>query len=496
MSGAAAIEPASKRRLAPAHRRGQEVHARPAARVSSDVVRWTVCVVPVLALLVLWAVKDGGYDSTTWLAAGVGLVVLAAWARLALGPSLRLGRYGRTALIALTGYTLWSYASILWAADKSSALLGSDRALLYLLLFWLFAHVDWTERRVEVGLLVYVFGIGAFAAATLLELSLAPAPQLLQRGQLAAGLGYHNATAALGTIGAAIAVLLASGRRRSLIARAGLSAAAVGCLQISLLAQSRGWLYTLPLIVVALLALAPDRGRVALWAAIPLACTLATLPWVLHGWSVSDGTVAGHQTVAGADERTARVALVAMLLAGGMAALFALAQRRYRLSRRGRRFTRRASRVLAVVAILGTAGAAIGALDSGLVARGWHQFTTNAPLRSGVSRFAELGSGRYDMWRVAAQSFAAHPIGGLGQDNFAQAYVAARHTGEEPLWVHSLELRLLAHTGAVGAALFCLFLRLRGDRLLARREQRRSAPAAGPGRCARPRGGVGRAWLS
>ncbi len=103
-------------------------------------------------------------------------------------------------------------------------------------------------------------------------------------------------------------------------------------------------------------------------------------------------------------------------------------------------------------------GAASVLISSGAAARGWHQFTTNAHVHPGVQRFADLGSGRYDFWRVAVNGFVAHPVGGLGQDNFAQAYVAARHTSEEPAWIHSLELRLLAHTGAVGFALFVAFV--------------------------------------
>jgi Flp pilus assembly protein TadD len=69
-----------------------------------------------------------------------------------------------------------------------------------------------------------------------------------------------------------------------------------------------------------------------------------------------------------------------------------------------------------------------------------------------------VGSGRYDFWRVALDAVIAHPIGGLGQDNFANYYIRQRHTTEEPAWTHSLELRLLAHTGFVGFGLFIGFL--------------------------------------
>jgi hypothetical protein len=59
---------------------------------------------------------------------------------------------------------------------------------------------------------------------------------------------------------------------------------------------------------------------------------------------------------------------------------------------------------------------------------------------------------------VALHAFEHHPIGGLGQDNFGDYYLTLRRTSEEPSWTHSLELRLLAHTGIVGFLLFGGFL--------------------------------------
>ena len=81
-----------------------------------------------------------------------------------------------------------------------------------------------------------------------------------------------------------------------------------------------------------------------------------------------------------------------------------------------------------------------------------------AGAHSGSSHFTDVGSGRYDFWRVALDAFVAHPIGGLGQDNFDDYYVPRRRTDEEPSCTHSIELRLLAHTGLVGFALFATFL--------------------------------------
>jgi O-Antigen ligase len=428
------------------------------ARARTSALRWAVCAIPVIGVLVLWAADDGGYDSVTWLASGVGLTVLAIWSRIVFGAGQRLGRFGQIALVALALYVAWSFASIAWARDKGAALIGSDRALLYLLLFWLIAGLEWTRRRLELSFTLYVFGAGFVALATMVQLAVAPAPQLLEAGQLASPLGYHNATAALGTIGAAGAILIGSSASQRPAVRAGLAAVAVACLEVSLLANSRGWLYTLPVVAVILLALAPHRGRLVVWALIPACGALATLPWVAHSWALANGAHFGHQTVAGANETTAQAGLLAMVASAFVAWGLARGQRRYELSRRGRKWARRISHAFAALTVVAVAVAAAVAIQSGALARGWHQFATNAPQRAGVSRFAELGSGRYDMWRVAATSFGQHPLGGLGQDNFAQAYVASRRTAEEPTWVHSLELRLLAHTGIVGFLVFAAFL--------------------------------------
>ena len=52
----------------------------------------------------------------------------------------------------------------------------------------------------------------------------------------------------------------------------------------------------------------------------------------------------------------------------------------------------------------------------------------------------------------------AHPIGGIGVNNFTVQYVAARHSIEEPSNPHSIEMRVLSQTGLVGAVLFVGFL--------------------------------------
>ncbi len=412
-------------------------------RIDANTARFWLCAGPALALMLVWTTNNGGYATTTWLGGGVALVALAGWMRLVFGPTRALGGRGRIALCLLGLYVIWSYASVLWAVDKGAAATGSDRALLYLVVFGLFAGLEWTTRRLELAMTAYLLGVCAFIVVVLVELALGPAPQLFQSGQLSAGMGYHNATAALGTIGALGALVLGSTTRRKPAMRIALATGAAACLALSVLAQSRGWLYTLPLIVVCVVALAPSRGRVVGFALIPVLAVSATLPWTIHGAGVG----------------SARAALVSVLVTALGAFVFVSVQGRFTLSKRGRRLITVARRSLAAGLVLAVAGGAVYAVGSGKVTRGWHQFTRNAPVAtSGVERFGQLGSGRYDIWRVAMNSFTAHPLGGIGQDNFAEAYVASRRTSEEPSWVHSLELRLLTHTGLVGFALFAAFI--------------------------------------
>jgi len=426
--------------------------------------RWRLgsVAVVVVALLVALTVLQGGYQPVVWLAAALAAVALWLWARLTFGPAPALAPLARAALVALALYAAWSYASIRWAADPGAAVSGSDRTLFYFVLFALGASLPWTARRLELALSAYTLALGTIAAATLVALARHPDPAALQAGALASPLGYHNATAALGTIGALSAILLSSSRRLAWPLRGALGAAACACLQMSLLADSRGWLYTLPLVLIAVLALAPRRGRACAWGLVPLGATLATLPWILRSYAPA-GSLYGA-----ASERAsavlylgwARAALVAALAGGVAVGALARVDRDWRLGAGPRRAFRALGAAALGAALLALLGGAALLVADGTAARVMRQFTGDAAVRPGVVRFAQLGGDRYDFWRVGWQSFLAHPLGGLGQDNFAQAYTLARRSLEEPTWVHSLELRLLSGTGIVGFALFAAFTAL------------------------------------
>ncbi|HKP88350.1 MAG TPA: O-antigen ligase family protein, partial [Thermoleophilaceae bacterium] len=135
----------------------------------------------------------------------------------------------------------------------------------------------------------------------------------------------------------------------------------------------------------------------------------------------------------------------------------------------GRRTTSRAAAVY-------VAGGGRPAHD---VSSAWDEFKTtgNPRFKEGAARLGRLGSNRYDFWRVSLDRFADNPVGGIGTDNFRDAYLRDARSSEQPRYPHSLPLRALSQTGIVGAVLLALAI---GAALLAalRAVRGRSGPGA------------------
>ena len=238
----------------------------------------------------------------------------------------------------------------------------------------------------------------------------------------------------------------------------GLGAATL-LLSLALLGQSRGWFYTLPVVLLVALAVQPQRLRVALWS-LPVALGVAlALPVLLDVFDAATGP--GLQDAL--RRAVGRIALCSVAVAGVVAA--AQAGGAARLLPAGLRRRARAIGVaLAAGALIAAAGAAMVATDGHPRARldtAWHDFTQlrAEPATASGSRFGGgLGGNRYDFWRVAVAEWRDHPLAGAGQDNFAAAYIRERRSDEEPRWTHSLPLRVLAGTGVVGLLLLLVAL--------------------------------------
>ena len=407
--------------------------------------------------MLVWVIQNGGFDASTWYWGA--LVLLATFTAVFAGVlrgHLRLSRASAIAVGLFAGYVAWSYLSMTWAQYPGIALDGSNRALLYLLVFTLFTALPWTRETVLGALLLFAGGVGVVGMVLMVRLaSGANVAALFFGGRLVAPTGYINSTAALFTINALLCIVLASRRRLTGPVRGLLMAFAAVSLQLATIVQSRGWLFTLPIIALVAIVVVPDRLRVAGAAVIPVVAALIPVRRLLHVYQ--NGPSDPLRALAIHAGRPAVAMCVGAFVIG---TLVAWADTLYR----GRGLGRTQRRALGgALALIGVAGVLAGGLvvSKGhpfeFISRQWHGFA-HAEAVYGTSHFTDVGSGRYDFWRVALDAFEHHPIGGLGQDNFGDYYLTVGRTGEEPSWTHSLELRLLAHTGIVGFLLFGGFL--------------------------------------
>lgn len=426
-----------------------------------------------VGLMLVWAAHDGGYDSDTWYWGALATLGALAATLVSLGARRsRLPRVGAVALTLLALYVGWSYLSIAWAQSPGDALQGSNRALLYLLLFTLLIVLPWTPQSALVALSSFAVGVGVIGIVLMTRLaSNDHVAGLVTQDRLSAPTGYINATAALFTIGALVATALAVRRELSGLLRGLLLAFACAGLQLAVIVQSRGWLFTLPLVVLATILVSSDRLRMAAAAVVPIVGAAVPLHRLLAVYHSSPGPALGH-----AAARAGQAGLLICATAFVLGTLLAWGDSLLRpgpLSPARRRAIGTGLAVSAAAVVLAAGTVATHGHPVRFVERQWNGFSKPATF-STQSHFVDVGSSRYDFWRVSLDAVLAHPIGGLGQDNFAEYYVRHRRTGEEPAWTHSLELRLLTHTGLVGFALFAGFL---GAALtLAVRARRRGSP--------------------
>jgi hypothetical protein len=410
-----------------------------------------------IVLFIVWATDQAGYPLTHW--APGGLIVLALLGLTLALVGLRAGEVPipvKLAVGCLAAYTALSFASILWAAVPGEAWEGANRTLLYLLVFSLFAL--WRQRGASAALLLGGWTLAMIALAAFVALHVnADAGHLggLFAGErLAYPTGYPNASAAQWLMAFWPALLLARSERLPWALRGVLAGGAVLLAEVALLSQSRGSLYATPVMLVLVFALLP--GRVRTFAVlVPVAAGVGlAAPTVLH---VGDRLKSGGGNAAAAMHAATTAMFVAALVVGLIVAVGAAIESRGVLSpATGKRLHKgvAAAAVLALLAVLAGGLAAAGNPVT-RVRHGWDTFKGGyAADNTGGNRLVSgLGSNRYDFYRVGLNEFAAHPLVGIGADNFEQQYLRYGHSDETPHYPHSIELRTLAQTGVIGALL-------------------------------------------
>ncbi len=396
--------------------------------------------------------RNAGFTSLTWYPCALFLIALVAL--VAYVAPIRLRDVPRPVLLAaalLAAFTAWSFLSILWSDAQGEAWDGANRTLLYLIVFCLFALWSQREGTATVVLVTWTLAMTVFAAVVLLRLGAGASEAKAFLGdRLGDPAGYPNAAAATFFMPVWPAIVLAGRREVAWWLRGVLAGSAVVLCGAVLLTQSRGAVYSLPIVLLLLFVLVPDRAR-TFGALVPIAAAVGLLTPRL----LDIGDKLNTDRGAGAD------AVGPVLLAAGAVAVLwaaiALVDRRAPLTNGARRTGRR------VVGAVGVA-CAVALLLGGLVAVGdpaaraqreWKSFKGGYKSRApGESRLTQgLGSNRYDFYRVALDGFTTHPWVGMGADNFGQYYLIGRRSDETPRYPHSLELRTLSQTGVVGALL-------------------------------------------
>ena len=414
-----------------------------------------------LAAFIILAAAQGGWEVTSW--APAGLFMLGLLAASAFAYRRRLGEldvWSRIAILLLAAFVVWSFASIAWAEVPSTAWDGANRALVYLLVYIVFSVVAWRPGSAAIILGIYAIGLAVVGAVVVIDAAgSSDAALSLIKGRFAEPTGYPNAVSALFIGGFWPAVHLASRREVPWCLRGVLLAAAGLFAQISLMPQSRASLLVVPLALVFYLLVTPNRIRASVFLAFALGATALAAPAILDVFDVAsnDGDI-GAAFSSAADAMLA--ACAALFIVGTAAGLI---DRRIEVGESTAAIAGRIGAVLSLVAVVTGLVVAIVALDDpvGWAGDRWQDFKGDYDKGGfGSSRFSgDLGSGRYDFWQVALNDeFAAAPLIGEGADNFAVGYLEHRDTDDEPLYPHSLPIRLLVGTGLVGTLLFAGFL--------------------------------------
>ena len=402
-------------------------------------------VLPTAALAAAaWALAwlaTGSLDSADWLPyasiAGVLLVVLLLTGAAATPRPLELAALG-----ALAGLAAWEALSLTWSAVPS---LARDEALLTLfyaiaLLVPLLTLRGDGDRLLAAGTIAAEAALLALAAALNLRFG-GNQVDHFYAGRLSFPISYPNAQAAVFLIGFWPAVVLAAHRRAPVLLRAlalgGATAIAAGWLT----AQSKGGVLAIGVSAVLLFAISPLRLRL-----LPPTLVAAGLTAVGYRPLTAPFRSDGQAQLVSDVRNTGTTILLLTAVAVVVGLLYALADRRLELSARTRRMLGAVAAVGALVAVVAASAVVVSRVDFGAE---WRAFK-HAPTNSASSHLLQLGSYRYDIWRVALNEFEHHPLAGIGSRGFGPAYLRLRESPDTPVRAHSFELDALSEVGIVG----------------------------------------------
>jgi hypothetical protein len=345
---------------------------------------------------------------------------------------------------------------MLWAQVPADALDGANRTLVYWLVFALFSSLSISNRLGGALLLAWGTALAALGLTAVVEAGTAAttAGHFVQ-SRLAAPLSYPDGNAALFLSACLPLLVLASRPRAGAAARLTALVAAVVLADLGVLCQSRGSLVWFPCAILLYLAVARTRLRAFAHLVVAGVAVAPAVPALLH---VYTAVATGHDRRGAVMTAVAWTAGSAALATVGLVALILL-ERHVTLSDRARVVLGSAVVAVAGGVVIAAAVIAVGPHPLGRAQRAWHNFGThNGPAPTRAHFVAGLGTSRYDVWRIALRQFEAHPVTGVGADNYIVGYLRERRTHQTSRYPESIELRTFSETGIVGAALFLGFL--------------------------------------
>jgi hypothetical protein len=418
----------------------------------------------VVGMLVLATMYDGAFDVRHWAPVGLLALVLLATLRVQ-GRTLAVSRPILVALVAIWALTAWSFLSIAWADSRSLALEGAGRTAMYAALVTIALTAIPGARQMRAVGAALVTGVVALAAITLARMHIEGA-EVFVAGRPEAPTGYRNAAACLFAIAFWPLIGTAVTRGRNPSFRAACFSAAVLCLGLAFMTQSRGVIIGLALGGVVAIVLSTERIRRSFLALLALGGVLVLSGPLLIAYRTFENDLG---PVTAADIGTATGALTFLVFdAFVVGLLLALLDGGLRASAKNLARARR-------IAVAGLAVGAIGLVGAGMLATGnpvefveekvW-EFQAFENRSAEFSRLLSTGGERYDLWRVAFVEVGAHPVTGVGEGSYAFDYYAERQSDRNLDNPHSLPLRLLAELGVVGLSLFATFLAALGVALV------------------------------
>jgi hypothetical protein len=400
-----------------------------------------------------WAlawVETGSLRAADWLPYAFVAGLLAAVVLFAgAAPRPRAGELlALWALLALAG---WEALSLTWSAVPS---LARDEALLTLfyaiaLLIPLLTLRTSADRLYASACVAAASGFLALGTALVLRFGSDQSDHFYS-GRLSFPISYPNALAATFLIGFWPAVVVAAGRRQSVVTRALALGAAAAIASGWLTAQSKGGVVAIAVAAVLLFALSPLRLRL-----LPPTLIAAILTAAAYG-----PLTAPFRTQSVADVKGTGSAILLLTAVGAvLGVLYALVDRRLELGPGAVRAAGIAALGLfAAVVSVGLALFFTRVYHAGWFDDQWRAFKNEPTHTQPSSHLLQLGSYRYDIWRVAVHEFGDHPLAGIGSRGFGAAYLQQRHSPDVPARAHSFELDALSELGIVGFVLLALAL--------------------------------------